>query len=287
VWVSFIVFFAAAVLAGYSLYCWKYSDTAMESSQPERDGTGTEVKGGENHETPTETERRHEKREAVGSDNRMAIVMDDMGHDLLSMHDIIQIDAPITVSVLPHLPYSVTVAQRAYRAGREVILHLPMEPRGYPGTRPGNGVLLLRMDKSEIIAQLEENIMDVPYISGVNNHMGSQFMTDEEKVEIVLSHLKERGLFFLDSLTTKDSKGTAVARRIGLPHARRDIFLDNNCDFKDTLGILHRIADKRDTWNTLVIIGHPHESTIRAISEALPVFRERQIYIVPLSQLVE
>jgi hypothetical protein len=112
-------------------------------------------------------------------------------------------------------------------------------------------------------------------------------MEDGEKVEIVLDQLKKKGLFFLDSLTTKNSKGIEVARKIGLRHVGRDIFLDNGRDLEETLDILNRIAERQDSWKTIVIIGHPHESTIQAIREALPVFRNRKIHIVPLSDLVQ
>lgn len=286
-WVCVLALFAAVVFAGYSLYCWRYIETATVSSPSGEDGTA--VKGAENLEERESVKPGDKESEKAGAENRMAIVIDDMGYDLLTLNELLQMDAPITVSVLPHLAHSVTVARKANRAGREVILHLPMEPNGYPEKRPGpgSGALFLQMNRDEIIDQLEEDIMDVPHISGVNNHMGSKFMEDEEKVEIVLEQLKKKGLFFLDSLTTKNSKGIQVARKIGLRHVGRDIFLDNNCDFEETLDILNRIAEKQDEWNTLVIIGHPHESTIRAIREALPVFRDRGIHIVPLSDLVE
>jgi len=258
-WIWAFLLFAAVVFAGYSLYCWKYIETVKPGDKKSRE---------------------------AGAENRMAIVIDDMGYDLLVLDEILEIDAPITVSVLPNLPHSVTVARKANKAGREVILHLPMEPDGYPEKRPGSGALFLRMDRGEIIDQLEKDIMDIPHISGVNDHMGSKFMEDEEKVEIVLDQLKKRGLFFLDSLTTKNSKGIQVARKIGLRHVGRDIFLDNNCDFKETLDILNRIAEKQNNWKTMVIIGHPHESTIQAIRKTLPVFRNRKIHIVSLSELV-
>ena len=137
------------------------------------------------------------------------------------------------------------------------------------------------------MAQLEEDIRSIPHISGVNNHMGSKFMEDEQKVEIVLDQLKKEGLFFLDSLTTKNSKGIQVARKMGLRHVGRDIFLDNNCNFEETLDILNHIAEKQDSWKTIVIIGHPHKSTIQAIKKALPIFRNRKIRIVPLSDLIQ
>lgn len=226
-------------------------------------------------------------RKGTGVGNRVAFVIDDMGYDVSVLDEILAIDAPITISVLPNLPCSAEVARRARRAGNEVLLHLPMEPYGYPGRDPGEGALLLRMDDHEIRDQLEKDILNVPDISGVNNHMGSNFMQDEEKVTVVLQDLKRRGLFFLDSLTTRDSKGVPIAERIGLPHAARDIFLDNDCDLEEAVDILNRMVEKRGTWETIIVIGHPYESTVRAIGTMVPVFRDHGIRVVPLSDLIE
>jgi len=292
-WIFMFGLFAAVVFAGYSFYRWVCIETAPV---PHREVSVKKVVARNNTEQESLKSREPVKHKSTrqldretkpGTENKIAIVIDDMGYDLLVLDEILQIDAPITVSVLPHLSYSVLVAERANKAGREVILHLPMEPYGYPEKHPGSGALFLQMNRDEIMDQLEEVIMNIPHISGVNNHMGSKFMEDEKKVEIVLQQLKKKGLFFLDSLTTKNSKGMQVAKKIGLGHVGRDIFLDNNCDFEDTLDILNRIAEKQNSWRTMVIIGHPHESTIQAIRKALPIFRSRKIHIVPLSDLIQ
>jgi len=287
------VLFAAVAFAGYSLYRWVCIEPAQVSHRKVSvkkviAGNSTERESVKSRESIEHKSTGQADRETtLGTENRVAIVIDDMGYDLLVLDEILQMDAPITVSILPHLSHSVLVAERANKAGREVILHLPMEPHAYPGKNPGSGALFLQMDRDEIVAQLEEDIRSIPHISGVNNHMGSKFMEDEQKVEIVLDQLKKEGLFFLDSLTTKNSKGIQVARKMGLRHVGRDIFLDNNCNFEETLDILNHIAEKQDSWKTIVIIGHPHKSTIQAIKKALPIFRNRKIRIVPLSDLIQ
>lgn len=223
----------------------------------------------------------------VRTEKRVAFVIDDMGYDVSIFHEILALDIPVTISVLPHLPHSTAIALEAYGAGREVMLHLPMEPHGYPERRPGRGALLLEMNNNQLLVQLREDIRGVPHITGVNNHMGSSFMENEEKVEMVLGELKRRGLFFLDSLTTNNSKGAVVAERIGLPHVGRDIFLDNDCDFEKAMAILLRIVEKREEWETMVIIGHPYKSTVRVIDKSIDMFRRNDIRIVPLSALVD
>jgi len=281
-WIFILLLFAAVIVAGYSLYRLTCTDTATMFIPPEEN-----VKVADNLERRDRGKPQVKASSGADEGNRVAIVIDDMGYDLQILDEILNTDAPITISILPHLAHSVEVSRKANMAGREVILHLPMEPDGYPARHPGSGALLLRMDRDEIIDQLEENIMDVPHISGVNNHMGSKFMEDEEKVEIVLNQLKQKGLFFLDSLTTRNSKGIQIAKKIGLRHVGRDIFLDNDCDFDEALDILIRIAKRKNSWKTIVIIGHPHKSTIQAIRQALPIFRDKGIHLVPLSDLVQ
>lgn len=282
-WIYLCILFAALVFAGYSVYRWVRIQT---THVPDKKVSADRVVTGRLKTKGMQSERADDRGITTGTENRMAIVIDDMGRDPLILDEILEIDAPITVSVLPHLSHSLLVAEKANAAGREVILHLPMEPHEYPEKRPGSGALFVHMNRGEIIEQVKGDIMNVPYISGVNNHMGSKFMEDEQKVEIVLDQLKKRDLFFLDSLTSKNSKGIRIAKKIGLRHVARDIFLDNDCDFEETLDILHRIAEKRNSWKTLVIIGHPHESTIQALKHALPMFHDRKIRIVPLSDLV-
>ncbi|MBW2637203.1 MAG: divergent polysaccharide deacetylase family protein [Deltaproteobacteria bacterium] len=226
-------------------------------------------------------------KEKLEAENRIAIVIDDMGCDLTPVNDILSIDIPITLSILPSRPFSMEAAEKAQEKGREIILHLPMEPRGYPKKNPGEGCLYIAMSDAEIEKQLEENIAAVPSITGVNNHMGSRFMEDEGRVELVLKHLKKRGLFFLDSLTTRNSKGKKIAEKIGMKYIARDVFIDNNQDFRDTRERLFNIIEKKDRWNTLVLIGHPHTSTIEAIRETVPLFRAEGIEVVTLSDLIK
>ncbi len=278
VWICAIALVGVLIAVGYMACHWGTEDSDEKESVLEERGKipGNYQRGSLKEEVSSRT----------GEGNRVAFVIDDMGYDISVVHKLLALGIPVTISILPHLPYSEAIAREAYRAGREVMLHLPMEPHGYPEKKPGSGNLRLAMQGEELRAQLENNIRSVPHISGVNNHMGSRFMEDAEKVGIVLRELKRRRLFFLDSLTTQDSKGLMVAKRIGLPHVGRDIFLDNEGNFEDSLNILHHIIERRNQWKTMVIIGHPYDSTVRAIGESMAAFRRSDIRIVPLSELI-
>ncbi len=218
---------------------------------------------------------------------RVAIVIDDMGHDLKRLRSLLDIDAQITVAVLPHLRFSREVATEAYSRGWEVLLHMPMEPHNLKGNNPGEGALLTVMDEAEVRLKMRESLDGVPYVSGVNNHMGSKFTEDPVLLRAVLGMVKERGLFFLDSRTSPDSVAGKLAREMGVPGVTRNVFLDNTRDeqyIRERLDELVRIARDR---GVAVAIGHPYPETIAALKSALYSESFDGVEVVRVSELTE
>ena len=213
----------------------------------------------------------------------VAIVIDDIGQDMTVLDELLALDAPLTFAVLPRLPHSVDAARAVHRAGKEVLLHLPMEPRGYPSQKPGAGALFITMSDDEVRRTVDDDIASVPYVSGVNNHMGSRFMEDEGKLSLVFAEIKARGYFFLDSRTTPLSKAGDLAARMHMPYAERQVFIDNVGTFQQALDQLLS-AGKRGV--SVVLIGHPHPATIRALKEALPLMKARGVAVVSASECV-
>jgi len=218
---------------------------------------------------------------------QLAIIIDDVGHDLGTVRELLSIDADITYAVLPFVAHSREAAELLHKADRETLLHLPMEPLSYPKEKPGNGALFTDMNDEELVYQLNADLASVPYVSGVNNHMGSKFMSNEERLLPVFKELKKRGLFFIDSRTTGNSKTAAASQKVHLRVASRKIFLDNERDYSKIYRILMEAAQSPADGSPLIIIGHPHPETIRAIRDANKVFREKGISIIPVSKLLQ
>ncbi|HQK90863.1 MAG TPA: divergent polysaccharide deacetylase family protein [Smithellaceae bacterium] len=217
---------------------------------------------------------------------QVAIVIDDIGYDMKPVRELLAINENITFAVLPLLAHSREAAETLHRAHREILLHLPMEPLSYPKEKPGRGALFTDMNDEEILFQLQRNMDSVPYASGVNNHMGSKFMADEEKLTLVFRELKKKNLFFIDSRTTRDSKTEAAAHKARLTVMSRKIFLDNERDTSKIYQILMEAARSSDGNSPLIVIGHPYPETIQAVREAGKVCREQGITIVPVSALL-
>lgn len=217
---------------------------------------------------------------------RVAIVIDDIGYDLSQVDELLKIRAPLTFAVLPHCQHSQEAAERIHRAGKEVLLHLPMEPLS-PEKNPGKGVLLSGMRRDDIRRVLEEDLADVPYAVGANNHMGSRFMEDESGLRVLFGILEEKGIFFVDSLTTGRSRGRAAAVDTGIPFIARDIFIDGG-DKQDTSSEDFLKAVKMNgSREGVVVIGHPYPSTIDTVRVSIEKLREEGLEVVPVSKLVK
>jgi uncharacterized protein len=215
----------------------------------------------------------------------IAIIVDDIGYNLSPVKELLKINADLTFAVLPFQAHTREAAEMFHKAKREVLLHLPMEPVSYPREKPGEGALFTDMNDEELVLQLRKNIADVPYISGVNNHMGSKFMTDEKKLILIFNELKKKKLFFVDSRTSPDTKAYAAAKKTGIQIAGRKIFIDNKHDYSKIYHILINVAKDGDVAPE-IIIGHPHPETIRAIKDATKVLRDKGISIVPASKII-
>jgi len=133
---------------------------------------------------------------------RVAIVIDDLGNDRAAVARIAGWPFPVAGAVLPALSGSAPAARDLESAGKQVLLHLPMEPRRYPEMRPGPGVVLLSQSEEEIARTVEADLESVPGAVGVSNHMGSAATADPRVMRAVARVLARRGLFFVDSRTT-------------------------------------------------------------------------------------
>ena len=218
---------------------------------------------------------------------RISIVIDDIGYTLAPLKQLLGLGEQVTYAVIPHLPNSNESARMIREVGGELILHLPMEPHRFDNRFSGKqpGMLKTEMTEEELISQLEINF--IPGIVGVNNHMGSKFTEDREKMVLTLNWIKQRGLFFLDSVTSAKSVGWEVAGELGIKRARRNIFLDNDNTIPAIENVCNQMVDIARQRGDVIVIGHLRKNTIEVLARFLPELPGKGIQLVPLSRLVD
>jgi len=217
---------------------------------------------------------------------RAAIIIDDLGSDLGAERELLQLRYPLTFSVMPNLRHSTRIAEEAHRAGREIMLHLPMQPESGSSASPSPDELEAGMSSVAVRRTIEADLVSVPHARGVNNHMGSRATADANLMTDVMQVLSERHLYFVDSRTTPDSVALEVARRMQLPAFYRSVFLDDTETTAYTLGQLRELRRVLEEQGAAIAIGHPHPSTISALAQFLPELQRDDIQLLPASQLV-
>jgi polysaccharide deacetylase 2 family uncharacterized protein YibQ len=214
---------------------------------------------------------------------QVALIIDDCGQWLGTERSLIALPIPITLSVLPHVHYSQTIAQEAADAGKGVMLHVPMEPLSH--INPGPGEIKTAMSDDAIAKQMEDDVAQVPLAKGMNNHEGSEATADTRVMKDVIAVAKEHGLFFIDSRTNAQSVGAAQAADAGVPAASRDVFLDNQASVAYTESMLERAVKIARENGSAIAIGHPKPTTLAAIRDMYPKMEAEGIRFVLASSL--
>jgi polysaccharide deacetylase 2 family uncharacterized protein YibQ len=287
----FLVFLLPAVLFGSILVCLyvlnEFTDITVSSPGFEKDRLALHERQGAEKDTD-ETRRSRPERGGVRSERcrpRVAIIIDDIGQHYDLDLSFIKLDLPLSLAILPSAPFTDLMVREATRKGREILLHQPMEPKDYPNVKPGTGALLLSMNEHEIREVLDRNLTQVSGARGVNNHMGSSFTESREKMSMVVHELKRRGLFFIDSRTTKSTVGFEEAKKLGLPAGQRTVFLDNDLSSEAIWNQIEYLLRTARECGGAIGIGHPYHQTIDILKKSQNRLR-REVDLVPASKLV-
>lgn len=216
---------------------------------------------------------------------KVAIIIDDIGTDTGSLSELLRIDAPVTFAVMPHARDSALSAKMIRDAGRELMLHLPMQPKGENVTGLGPGALLAGMDRNTLVQTVRGDLDTVPGAAGVNNHMGSLLTEDKAAMDAVMGELKTDQMFFIDSMTSGGSVALASAKARGVPAASRSVFLDDSDDPGAISYQFTRLVKLSLKNGSAIAIGHPRPATIAVLRREIPGLRAQGIEVVSASRL--
>jgi polysaccharide deacetylase 2 family uncharacterized protein YibQ len=214
---------------------------------------------------------------------QVAIIIDDIGYRQ-SDSAVLTLPGKITYAILPHTPFGKSLALQAHNNNNDVILHIPMEAEN--GKRLGPGALTSKMSEQAIRNELSLAFAEIPFALGINNHMGSKLTKLYSPMMWTMRFLKERNLFFIDSVTTNKTKAERIANKLGVPTTHRHIFLDNelNSAYIDHQFML--LIDHAQRHKSVVAIAHPHPETIAALNRLIPLLAQLEIDLVPISTLI-
>jgi hypothetical protein len=220
---------------------------------------------------------------------RMAIVIDDFGYAQPELvRRLCAQPVPFSAAILPYQEFTQESARIAHEAGKEIMLHLPMEPVGFPapGKNPGPDAVMFDLPEAEIRARVRKALLEVPWRKGVNNHMGSRITPDKKRMTWILQEIRAAKCFFVDSRTEKDSVAFDVAEALKIPSVQRKVFLDDDKAFEEMAKQWERALGIARKEGQVLIIGHIYPETVEALEKLVPRSQGR-VRFVTASELAK
>lgn len=216
----------------------------------------------------------------------LVFVIDDAGNNLRELEPFLAFPGPLSIAVLPGLAASAEAAKRVRAAGKELLLHQPMEALG--GGNPGPGAVTGGMNADTITRIVMKNLDELWPVRGMNNHEGSRATMEPSLMRTILDICRSRNIYFLDSRTTADTAAPALARELNFPIASRDIFLDNEQDRASILAALDAGCLKAERNGLAIMIGHTWSPRLAALlSEQYPELVRKGFYLSTVSAVLD
>ncbi|CAI8856495.1 divergent polysaccharide deacetylase family protein [Pseudomonas sp. IT-P4] len=210
----------------------------------------------------------------------LSLIIDDLGQNLPRDRRVLALPGPVTTAIMPDTPHATEFAREAHRAGKIVILHMPMDPATGPfAWHP-------ELPVEELEKRLDAAFKMVPYTSGINNHMGSRMTAQPVAMAWLMADLQRRHKFFVDSRTSAQTVAAAQAQKIGLASVSRDVFLDDERTEAAILIQLQTAISLARKQGSAVMIGHPYPQTLAVLERELPRLKAQGIEWIDIRQMI-
>ncbi|KIF65477.1 polysaccharide deacetylase [Pseudomonas fluorescens] len=210
----------------------------------------------------------------------LTLIIDDLGQNLPRDRRVLALPGPVTAAIMPDTPHASEFAREAHRAGKIVILHMPMDPATGPyAWHP-------ELPIEELQKRLNAAFEKVPFTAGINNHMGSRMTAQPAAMSWLMGELQRRHKFFVDSRTSAQTVAAQQAQKIDLASVSRDVFLDDERTEAAIANQLQTAITLAHKQGSAVMIGHPYPQTLAVLERELPRLKAQGIDWIDIRQMI-
>ncbi|WGE51737.1 divergent polysaccharide deacetylase family protein [Actinobacillus equuli subsp. haemolyticus] len=198
---------------------------------------------------------------------KLAIVIDDIGYRVKEDNAIYALPKEVSVAIIPVAPYATARAKKAYEQKRDVLIHLPMQPKNKQQPIE-SGALMIGASEAKVAQLIQAARNQVPYAIGLNNHMGSGATADRTTMSHLMKVIAQQQLFFLDS-KTGPSVAAKVAREYGVKALERNLFLDDSDALSDVQRQFNAAIEYARKHGSAILIGHPRKNSVAVLEQGI------------------
>ncbi|MCD6099755.1 MAG: divergent polysaccharide deacetylase family protein [Candidatus Marinimicrobia bacterium] len=222
---------------------------------------------------------------------RIAVIIDDFGYGYDEVvRGFLGLDVKLNISIIPGHRYSRMISVDAVNAGKEVLIHMPMEAveanRRYNDTEQ-EFMIKADMSSVEVNERINLAVMELPEAKGMNNHMGSLVTVKPDIMRVVAMNLKKKNLYFVDSLTSPQSVAYSIMKEEGVKVGVRSVFLDNELDFNEIKAKFDKLKKIARRKGKAIGIGHVKRETLEVLRQLIRKGYFSDVIFVFASEVVE
>lgn len=215
---------------------------------------------------------------------RVAVIVTGLGVSFAATQTAVeQLPGAVTFAFAPFADKLKEWIDAARGAGHEVLLDLPMEPKGFPRSDPGPFGLLTSLQPDQNQRRFDWVLSRMTGYIGVTNYHGDRFSGNKTAMQPVLAELKRRGLMFIDSMEYAISTGPTIAKALKLPVVQVNRIIDRVASRAAIASQLAEIAKITKVQGVAVIMARPYPVTIRALKRWIPKLADMGLVLAPVS----
>jgi polysaccharide deacetylase 2 family uncharacterized protein YibQ len=220
---------------------------------------------------------------------RLAIVLFGFGDELDEARRVFDLSVPFAVALAPDTKSSSAMFRAAHEKGREVVLHIPLEPVNYPQLNPGPGTLLVTLKPDRATGTMRRWLDRSGPVVGVANHMGSLATQDMTLMGAVYRELKRRHLPFIHVQPAAGAVCRSLAAELGVIYDEPDAVLDTEARAKTPKALDRRwreILEQARTRERTAVWVRVTPLTREWLKRATTVKRLDGVDLAPLSGVI-
>lgn len=228
--------------------------------------------------------------EMVDVRGRLALIVDDYGIDAEQSRRLSGLPGTFTAAVRPNQERAQAWANEARKAGMEVIVNLPMEPKNYPTQNPGDGAILVDLSGREIRKRVDHALEELGPAPGIKTYMGSLAVEDRDVMRALLEELRDKGGFFIDDTHSSYSTAGDLARELEIPFYAVTSISEVDGGRRNAAAIGIRFDDlvRRCRVKGYAIgIIHARDGTLQVLEERLPGLAREGIVVMGISEVMK
>ncbi len=215
---------------------------------------------------------------------KISIILGGMGlNSRLTDKAIKDLPGDISFGFAPYGENLQAQVNKARAKGHEIMLQVPMEPVGYPGSNPGPKTLLNDAPAQENIDSLQWHMSRFAGYTGITNYMGGKLLGNEEALQPVMQELKKRGLVYLEDATVNLTLSQKIVERVKLPMRRAHLVIDAEATAPAIAEALKKLEQEAEANGYAIGTGSGLEVTIDTLVEWTNSLQDKGILLIPIS----